>query len=191
MRCNQRNNQALLCPKADHHTGHQRGHHNVVGGGRKSHPKDQREQAHQNQHDDENTTRQLFHQTGKFSPDRCFGNCCDNDAGCSRRHTDADHVSGTGNQPVFQIDKSLRNLSTKVRSATEQCFQRLLCDDDEQHQRRRIERRFRRRLLLDHQKPDQHQYRQDIMQSRGIDFSNCRNNDDFIVGIVNFQIRAS
>ena len=161
----QRHDQAVLLAQRHDHGCKQRRNHDVVGRGRQAHPEDQRQDRREEQDGEDIATRKHLDHIGKGGAHAGLADGAHDDAGSRRGDADADHVARPGFQTVDQVAPALRDSGPKGAFAAHDRCQRTLGDKDEDHVGRGPEGREPGREAINHQRPDQHDNRQDEVKT--------------------------
>ena len=191
MHGDERDNEPGLCAQLHHHVCHQGRDHNVVGGCRQAHAEDDRNQGHKEQHGEQVSAREeldklCHHLTNAGQRYRAYDHTSNAHRGCQ-----ADHVACAGDHAFCQIIDAMPERREEAHIAPEQGFQRSLRDQNDDEETGRPERGEGWRFPLNHQEPDQHDDRQDVVETRQRHFSKAWQHHHPLVGIIDLQIRTA
>ena len=162
----ERHDEAVLLTQGDDHRRQQARYHDVVGGGRQPHAEDEAQQGGEDQHEQQVAHGEELHQIRQHQADAGLGDGPDDDAGSGGGNADADHVAGTGNQPLAQVHHAIGEGAVVMLAVGAQPVQQRSLgqqDDDEHH--RTPEGRQAGGEALHHQTPHQHHHGQQEVQA--------------------------
>ena len=158
--------QAVLLTEGHHHRGQQAGDHYVVGGGRQPHAEDEAQQGGQHQHQQQVAHGEHLHQIREHQAHPGLGDGTHYDAGGGGGDADADHVAGTGDQPLPQVHHAIAEGAVVMLAIGAQPVEQRPLGEQYHHQHDGApEGGQSGREALYHQAPHQHHHGQQEVQT--------------------------